>query len=486
MPLSTLVSGNTITAAGLNNNFALCVLTDTAKTITVTHTWSADQLINTLRVGLGASSVATNSAVGVSALAAVTTADNSTALGYHAGLSLTTGGGNTLVGSEAGDAVTTGIRNTAIGYRALTTVTTGANSVAIGFEALKLQTTASENVAIGSGTARDNTTGDAIVAIGAAALQVNTTGGGNIAVGKSALAANTTASWNTAVGHAALTSNTTGGLNTGLGDEALTLNTTGAANTAVGAECLWVATTGGENTAMGYQCLIAQTAADGNTAIGTRALKATTTGGTNVAVGLEAGYTATPSNANVTGTQNVWVGYQAGPGTASVLTNAIAIGYQALNSASNEAVLGNASITSTVLRGVVTAGTQVVVDQGDGDGEILTLRSSDVAHGMTTPTATSTYGVLKKASATLGGVVARGFTEGTIAVELEGNVTSDDTAKSTSARGAIYLDTAKKSGTTTGAQGADANLAALSNNGTTRFIWDAEGSGHADVEWTTF
>lgn len=43
MPVSTLVDGNVITAAGLNANFALCVLTDTAKTITVTHTYTASQ-----------------------------------------------------------------------------------------------------------------------------------------------------------------------------------------------------------------------------------------------------------------------------------------------------------------------------------------------------------------------------------------------------------------------------------------------------------
>ena len=34
--------------------------------------------------------------------------------------------------------------------------------------------------------------------------------------------------------------------------------------------------------------------------------------------------------------------------------------------------------------------------------------------------------------------------------------------------------------------GADGNLAVLANNGTSRFIFDAEGSGHADVEWTTY
>ena len=43
MALTTLVAGNTITAAGLNDNFSFCVLTDTAKTISVTHTYSASQ-----------------------------------------------------------------------------------------------------------------------------------------------------------------------------------------------------------------------------------------------------------------------------------------------------------------------------------------------------------------------------------------------------------------------------------------------------------
>ena len=34
--------------------------------------------------------------------------------------------------------------------------------------------------------------------------------------------------------------------------------------------------------------------------------------------------------------------------------------------------------------------------------------------------------------------------------------------------------------------GADGNLLTIENYGTTRFIFDAEGSAHADVEWITF
>ncbi len=37
-----------------------------------------------------------------------------------------------------------------------------------------------------------------------------------------------------------------------------------------------------------------------------------------------------------------------------------------------------------------------------------------------------------------------------------------------------------------GAVGADGDLLTIRNNGTTRFIFDAEGSAHADVEWIAF
>ena len=43
MPLTTMVAGNTARASHVNANWALCVLTDTAKTISVTHTWTASQ-----------------------------------------------------------------------------------------------------------------------------------------------------------------------------------------------------------------------------------------------------------------------------------------------------------------------------------------------------------------------------------------------------------------------------------------------------------
>lgn len=43
MPLLTMTAGTRARASHVNANFAICVLTDTSRTITATHTWSASQ-----------------------------------------------------------------------------------------------------------------------------------------------------------------------------------------------------------------------------------------------------------------------------------------------------------------------------------------------------------------------------------------------------------------------------------------------------------
>lgn len=128
----------------------------------------------------------------------------------------------------------------------------------------------------------------------------------------------------------------------------------------------------------------------------------------------------------------------------------------------------------------------LTINQGANDNEILSLKSSDVAHGITDETETDTYGLFKKWDSDSGGLFIEGLTEGAIALALIASATSDITTKTTSSDGAIRMKAAKKSGTSTGNMGADANLLVLINNATTRFILDAEGSGHADVEWTTY
>lgn len=95
--------------------------------------------VNTSMVSSGGGSVASNTALGPSALNANTTGDYNTAIGYQAGLVGTTAKGNTLVGAGAGIGLTTGSRNTFIGsywdtYSAGAgmLVTTGSNNTIVG------------------------------------------------------------------------------------------------------------------------------------------------------------------------------------------------------------------------------------------------------------------------------------------------------------------------------------------------------------------
>jgi hypothetical protein len=130
--------------------------------------------------------------------------------------------------------------------------------------------------------------------------------------------------------------------------------------------------------------------------------------------------------------------------------------------------------------------TSGIIDQGAGDGEILTLRSSDVAHGMTGNTATSTYGSFQKASAAGGGLDIFGWTESSEGVRIFGSGNAEDSTRSTAAVGSISLIGRTISGSSAAGMNANANILVVGNNGTTKYIWDTDGSAFADVEWTTF
>jgi endosialidase-like protein len=62
-------------------------------------------------------------------------------------------------------------------------------------------------------------------------------------------------------------------------------------------------------------------------------------------VGARAGLTSTGANANVTGSSNTFIGYNSGPGTSTQLSNATAIGANALVSANNALVLGDGAVS---------------------------------------------------------------------------------------------------------------------------------------------
>lgn len=155
-------------------------------------------------------------------------------------------------------------------------------------------------------------------------------------------------------------------------------------------------------------------------------------------------------------------------------------------------LISGTSVGKVSLRDVVDASGDMalplVVSQGAASGEAIAFRSSGVAHGMTTPTTTDTFLTAKKSHATNGGAAIAGYSGATTGVALTGLHTTDDTGKTTAAAAAVVIGGGLKSGTTTTNVGANANVLAVQNFGTTRFILDGDGDSHQDVgtAWTNF
>jgi len=164
----------------------------------------------------------------------------------------------------------------------------------------------------------------------------------------------------TALGYKALYSSTASDRNTAVGEGALYSLNNGCQNVAVGSETMYFFTSGCDNIAMGRGALREHTSGDGVTALGKDAFRGNgtySTGNYMTAVGFRAGYYTNGDyntfigaysgyalSGGITGTRNVFIGYQAGYwpnlGTGSSGSNNVIIGSQAgyvggLNSSGN-------------------------------------------------------------------------------------------------------------------------------------------------------
>jgi hypothetical protein len=431
---ATGLGGDVVGPASATNNGIVIFDGTTGKLIKNSAT--QDGLIYGITVGRGAGAVASNTAVGASALAANTTGNFNTALGASAGSKITTGTENTAIGQGSmsnGAAITSdyntsvgtsslynltsGSANTALGKSALQSNTTASNNTAVGYQALNSNTTASTNTAVGSQAAFSNTTGTGILALGSRSLYSNTTGSGNVAVGTSelggyegALFANTTGTNNTAVGQRSMVSNTTGGSNVAVGRDALLSNSTASNNTAVGYQSSYANTTGAQNVAVGDNALYSNTTGAANTAIGRQALALNTTASENTAIGFQAGFNNTTGsihafgsqalranttgaantavggvalNNNTTGNANVAVGGTGYDNPALYLNTTgsfnVAVGNAAL--ASNTTASNNAAVGYQALKNNTTGAQNVGF--GTGAGYTNTTGSFNTALGVT-------------------------------------------------------------------------------------------------------
>ena len=158
--------------------------------------------------------------------------------------------------------------------------------------------------------------------------------------------------------------------------------------------------------------------------------------------------------------------------------------------------IGTVNTPLYVVGGVVGIGddrnaqmtTGLTINQGAADNEILALKSSDVAHGITSVTETDTYGFLSKVDSN-GALLITGLAAvGVVGIGIIGYSVSPDTGKATTASAAFSVSCALKSGTGSTTLGANANIAAFRDSGTTRFILDSDGDSHQDVgtAWTNF
>ena len=404
--------------AGVNITGGTATLsTATVTTGTVTNlTTTNGATIQTLTVGLGGGSVASNTVLGLSALNSNSTGANLVAVGYQAGYS-NTGSSSVFLGYQAGYSINSGSDAIMIGYQAGRNATTASENIGIGYQVL-YNTTSSNNIAIGYKALNATTSGNNNVAIGAnnGALKSNTTGQYNIGIGSDVLSVSTTSSNLVAVGSSALYSNTTnvatlGTVTAGTGYTNGTY--TGVAMTPVSGatfvtyptvtvvvaggvvSTVTLVTNGVGASSTSATVLTVAPALIGGTGSGFSIPVATFQSGTqNTAVGYQAGYS------NLTGTNNTFNGYQAGFYSTGAYNTFIGTG-------AGNGVSGSATGTTNVCIGVqtgyaLTTGSLNVIIGSNGTGAsygagfALSTGSSNVllgvdAGGTTTTGSTNTF-----------------------------------------------------------------------------------------------
>ena len=133
----------------------------------------------------------------------------------------------------------------------------------------------------------------------------------------------------------------------------------------------------------------------------------------------------------------------------------------------------------------------LTINQGSAGNEILTLRSSSVAHGLTTITADSTYAYFQKIGGSTGGLVISALsdseqTSNTSTFRSDAKVYAPNTTKGTTAVGIIETVATEHDGSgtlenmTSGANLFAVRVGDSAGSTAARFIVDAEGDLHVD------
>jgi hypothetical protein len=159
-------------------------------------------------------------------------------------------------------------------------------------------------------------------------------------------------------------------------------------------------------------------------------------------------------------------------------TNHLHIGHGGVNKANASLLFHGSDLaisTNGELAGDAGRG-GICLNQGGGDGNILTFKSSDVGHGMTGNGEADTFMEINKYSASFGGIYMQAFTEDNVAIRLHAHCgNAPETGEATSNDGGVILETSKQSSSSIDAIGADDNLLVARNHGSTQFIVKGDG-----------
>jgi hypothetical protein len=260
------------------------------------------------------------------------------------------GDGNAFFGYNAGFSNTYGFFNSFFGKYAGLSNTFGSGNAFFGTNAGRSNSTAHGNSFFGQGAGSSNTTGASNTFVGFSAGSGNTTGSNNVFVGLGAGAANATSGSNAFFGYQAGYFNSAGASNAFFGKDAGYSNTAGGGNAFFGTNAGRDNSTGASNAFFGKDAGFANAAGQNNAFFGWNAGRQNT-GSSNAFFGAAAGYQNTTGSANAffgetagdnngAGNNNTIVGSFADLGSDN-LTNATAIGANAVVSQSNSLVLGS-------------------------------------------------------------------------------------------------------------------------------------------------
>lgn len=114
----------------------------------------------------------------------------------------------------------------------------------------------------------------------------------------------------------------------------------------------------------------------------------------------------------------------------------------------------------------------------NGINAIVLKNVGGVAHGMTSLVETDTYSTIGPVAVSDGGIEIEAFTDNEIGIELSAKITTEDTGTADSADAAIVLSGATKSGTSTVAMSATANIMSVDNSGTAVVLFKGDGDVH--------